>query len=178
VEKRKQQRTRKRLTCELVCGDARHAALVRDLSPGGLFVQTRVKLEPDTKIQVVFAAGPDVPAMQLEARVARQRQVPPRLQSSVPGGVGLELLDPPAGYRELLETFRTRDADEAAQEPELPEVARSGPTGVRTYRVRLVERDKPNARVVTVRAENVQGARARALTRVGRDWKIADIQEI
>jgi hypothetical protein len=32
--------------------------------------------------------------------------------------------------------------------------------------------------VVTVRSETMQGARARALARAGRQWKIADIQEI
>jgi hypothetical protein len=44
--------------------------------------------------------------------------------------------------------------------------------------VRLIQRGKPNANVFTVRSESLQGARARALARAGRDWKIADIQEI
>ena len=44
VEKRKQRRRRRRLTCELVVGDDRQAALVRDLSPRSLFVQTRMRI--------------------------------------------------------------------------------------------------------------------------------------
>ncbi len=50
--------------------------------------------------------------------------------------------------------------------------------GIRTFRVRLIQPGKPNASVFTVRSESLQGARARALARAGRLWKIADIQEI
>jgi PilZ domain len=178
VEKRKQQRARKRLTCELVWGASRHTALVRDLSRSGLFVQTRVKLEPGTRIQVVFAASGGFPGFEVEARAIRQRQIAPRLQPSVPGGVGLELIDPPDAFRELLEAGYARDAGEAPEKLERSDAGHAQATGVRTFRVRLVERDKPNARVLTVRAESVHGARARALARAGRDWKIADIQEI
>ena len=83
LEKRNQRRTRKRLTCELVIGESRQTVLVRDLSPEGLFVQTRAKVDPNG-----------------------------------------------------------------------------------------------HSSVFTVRAESMQAARARALSRAGRLWKIADIQEI
>ena len=52
------------------------------------------------------------------------------------------------------------------------------PWRVRTFRVRVSPRDKPGSRVITVRSESLHGARARALARAGRGWKIADIQEI
>ena len=50
--------------------------------------------------------------------------------------------------------------------------------GIRTFRVRLTQPGKPNANVVTVRSESMQGARARAVARAGRQWKIAEIEEI
>jgi hypothetical protein len=103
VDKRKQRRTRKRLTCELVIGESRQTVLVRDLSPEGLFVQTRAKVDPNGRIRLVFAAKEDLPAIEVEARVARKRITPPRLQSSVPSGVGLEVIDPSDDYYALVE---------------------------------------------------------------------------
>jgi hypothetical protein len=174
VEKRKQRRTRKRLTCELVIGSERHGAVVRDVAPTGLFVQTRIKLEPDTRVCVVISARAEQPELQLDARVARQRVVPPRLQSSVPGGVGLEVIDPPRSFQEFVAS-RIEPGAKAASSRAPQEKAGSG---VRTFRVRVKQRDKPNSRIITVRSESLHGARARALARAGRGWQIADIQEI
>jgi len=174
LEKRKQRRTRKRLSCELVIGESRETVLVRDLSPGGLFVQTRAKVDPSQRVRLVFSAQADLPGMELEARVMRKRHTPPRLQSSVPSGVGLEVLDPPAAYLELVE----RSAASGVQDGDSPSEDVPPGAGIRTFRVRMIQRGKPNANVFTVRSESLQGARARALARAGRDWKIADIQEI
>jgi hypothetical protein len=175
LEKRKQRRTRKRLTCELVVGESRQTVFVRDLSPEGLFVQTRARIDPNAKVCLAFAAQADLPAIELEVRVRRKRHTPPRLQSSVPSGVGLEVIDPPPAYLTLVERSATSGGVQDAEGPK--EDAAAG-SGIRTFRVRLIQRGKPNATVFTVRSESLQGARARALARAGRDWKIADIQEI
>ncbi len=174
MEKRRQRRTRKRLTCELVNGEDRQTVLVRDLSPEGLFVQTRAKLDPNGRILLRFAAAADLPEIEVEARVARKRVMPPRLQSSVPSGVGVEVIDPPDAYYALVE----RSVASGVQHGESP--TRDAPAGasLRTFRVRLIHPGKPQASVFTVRSESLQGARARALSRAGRSWKIADIQEI
>jgi len=174
LEKRKQRRTRKRMTCELVIGESRQTVLVRDLSPEGLFVQTRAKVDPNGRVRLVFAAKDDLPGVDVEARVARKRNTPPRLQSSVPSGVGLEVIDPSDAYFALVEQSVASGVQggEAVQE-EAPSSA-----GLRTFRVRLTQPGKSNATVFTVRSESMQGARARALSRAGRLWKIADIQEI
>ena len=174
MEKRKQRRTRKRLTCEIVIGETRQTVLVRDLSPEGLFVQTRSKVDPNAQVRLVFAAKDDLPAVDVEARVARKRITPPRLQSSVPSGIGLEVIDPSDAYYTLVE-LSVATGVQVAEAPK-EEVPAGG--GVRTFRVRLTQPGKPNASVVTVRSETMQGARARALARAGRQWKIADIQEI
>ncbi len=175
MEKRKQQRTKRRITCELVIGSHRYPAIVRDISPAGLFVQTRAKPEPSTVVELFFPAYDGQPEVRVKAGVARARIVPPRLQSAVPGGVGLELMDLPPAFQELL----ARRVDAAAGGRE-PDQKTDGPSdrAIRTYRVRVTERGKRNSRVLTVRSESTQGARARALAQAGRDWKIADIQEI
>jgi len=174
LEKRKQRRTRKRLTCELVIGESRQTVLVRDLSPEGLFVQTRAKVDPNARVRLVFSAQGDLPEMEFEARVTRKRHTPPRLQSSVPSGVGLEVIDPPSAYLTLVE----RSAASGVQDAEASKEDAASGAGIRTFRVRLIQPGKPRANVFTVRSESMQGARARALARAGRDWKIADIQEI
>jgi hypothetical protein len=89
--------------------------------------------------------------------------------------VGLEVIDPPPAYLTLVERSATSGGVQDAEG--LKEDAAAG-SGIRTFRVRLTQRGKPNANVFTVRSESLQGARARALARAGRDWKIADIQEI
>jgi hypothetical protein len=174
VEKRKQRRTRKRLTCELVIGESRETVLVRDLSPEGLFVQTRAKVDPNGRVRLVFAAKDDLPAIEVEARVARKRNTPPRLQSQVPSGVGLEVIDPSDAYYALVE----RSVASGVQDGEAPKEEVPAGAGIRTFRVRLTQPGKAKASVFTVRSESMQGARARALSRAGRHWKIADIQEI
>ncbi|MCH8083040.1 MAG: PilZ domain-containing protein [Myxococcales bacterium] len=174
MEKRKQRRTRKRLTCELVIGESRQTVLVRDISPEGLFVQTRAKVDPNARVRLVFAAKDDLPVIDVEARVARKRITPPRLQSSVPSGVGLEVIDPSDAYNTLVE----RSVASGVQVGEAPKEEVPAAAGVRTFRVRLIQPGKPKANVITVRSETMQGARARALARAGRQWKIADIQEI
>jgi hypothetical protein len=174
LEKRKQRRTRKRLTCELVIGESRQTVLVRDISPEGLFVQTRAKVDPNCTVRLVFAAKDDLPAIDVEARVARKRNTPPRLQQSVPSGVGLEVIDPSDAYFKLVE----HSVASGVQVGEAPKEKAPVAAGIRTFRVRLIQPGKPNANVFTVRSESMQGARARALSRAGRLWKIADIQEI
>jgi len=174
LEKRKQRRTRKRLTCELVIGESRQTVLVRDISPEGLFVQTRARVDPNSTVRLVFAAKDELPAIDVEARVARKRNTPPRLQSSVPSGVGLEVINPSDAYFMLVE----RSVASGVQVGEAPKEEVPAGTGIRTFRVRMTQPGKPNANVFTVRSESMQGARARALSRAGRHWKIADIQEI
>jgi hypothetical protein len=147
---------------------------VRDLSPEGLFVQTRAKVDPNGRVRLIFAAKEDLPAIEVEARVARKRITPPRLQASVPSGVGLEVIDPSDDYYALVE----RSVASGVQVGEAPKEEVPAGAGIRTFRVRLTQPGKPNASVVTVRSESMQGARARALARAGRQWKIADIQEI
>ena len=170
-ERRRRQRTKRQLTCEVVVGERRHPAIVRDASPLGMFVQTRAKPRVDSVVYLVFRARGRRPEIRVEAGVARERIVAPRLRSTVPNGLGLEFLDPPAALSELL--------DSTARDPE-PRDANDEPSrrSIRTFRIRLIRRDTSDWRMMTVRSESAPGARARALARAGLAWKIADFQEI
>ena len=172
VEKRRLQRSKQRLVCEIVVEGKSFPGIVRDLSRSGLFVQTRAKPETNSVVEVVFAAGDaSQPEIRLEAGVARQRDVQSGLQHSVPAGVGLEVLDPPETFFELVEA--------QSHAVETPSAQADGAAAVlRTFRVRLTQTGKPGSRIETIRCENAAGARARALSRAGRGWKITELQEI
>lgn len=172
MEKRRRERSKQRLVCELLVEGNRHPAIVRDLSRAGLFVQTRARPEPNSVVEVIFPAEGDAkPEIRVEAGVARLRSVATRLQHSVPAGVGLEVLDPPPAFLELV---KAQKADSHDLEP----TPGGSPQPLRTFRVRLTRDGAPGSKVLTVGCENAAGARARALTRAGRGWKIAEIQEI
>ena len=49
---------------------------------------------------------------------------------------------------------------------------------MRTFRVRLTELARTNLKVLTIRCESAESARARALARLGRGWKVADVREL
>lgn len=172
MEKRKRQRSVRRLTCELQVGDERFQAIVRDISPKGLFLQTRARPPEDSVVEVVFPAEAGRPEIRVEAGVARHRAVPPRLQAAVQSGLGLELLSPSPEF-EALAAQGVGDEAEAEVAPQAADDQR-----VRTYRVRVKQRGRANARVLTIRCGNPAAARARALAQAGRDWAIADIQEV
>lgn len=170
MEQRRRERAKQRLVCELLVDGNRHPAIVRDLSRAGLFVQTRAKPEPNSVVEVIFPGEGDA-EIRVEAGVARMRSVPSGLQRSVPAGVGLEVLDPPPAFLALVDGQSSNAGD--------PDTTSGGPPrAIRTFRARLTRDGVAESKVLTVRCENAAGARARALTRAGRGWKISEIQEI
>jgi hypothetical protein len=158
----------------LVLGATRFAGIVRDVSPAGLFVQTRRKLAANTVLEVLFPAEDERPAITIRVRVARRREVPPRLQASVGAGVGLEILEAPPAFQDLV----AKELAEVCAGPErIPRAGLGAPPPVRTYRVRVTEQGRPRSRVLTVHAESKHSARARALARAGRGWKVTEVDE-
>ena len=93
----------------------------------------------------------------------------------MPNAIGLELLDPPPALLDLLANTLGR---EPTPPPRAPKVEGPSDQAVRTFRIRLTERDKPTVKVLTIRCEGAKSARAHALARAGRGWKIAEVREI
>jgi hypothetical protein len=158
----------------LVVGATRFAGIVRDVSPAGLFVQTRPKLTANTVLEVLFPAEDDRLEITVRARVVRRREVPPRLQASVTGGVGLEILEAPPAFQDLV----AKELVEVCEGNEwIPREEPASPPPVRTYRVRVAEQGRTRSRVLTIHAESKHSARARALARAGRGWKVTEVDE-
>lgn len=196
MEKRRTSRIKHRLTCELVMDQQSYPAVVRDIAPTGLFVQTRQRPVPNSVIEVRFPATAGLPAFSIEVGVARHRNVHPRLQAEVQSGVGLEILGRPAEYLALASrvvapnatstTTATANADAIAHPTQRPAVQAIVTNGVkaaddqapRSYRVRLAAHGRSQPRTITVQASGVAAARARALSQAGPGWKVTQLEAI
>ena len=103
MEKRKKPRQPRRLSCELWIAGKRHSGFVRDVSEGGLYVQTRARATAGSEVEIVFAAEGARPELRVIARVARLDRISAHFAASRgAGGLGLEVLRPPRSLAPLL----------------------------------------------------------------------------
>jgi len=98
LERRDRPRVRRELPCTLLIEERRHRGLVRDLSTGGLFVETPGDLSPGSDAIVSFRT-PEGQRFVLETSVPHRRAVSHSLAAHSAGGVGLHIQAPPARYR-------------------------------------------------------------------------------
>ncbi len=175
MEKRRTNRVKHRLTCEIILDRQSHPAVVRDLAPTGLFVQTRQRPAPNSVVELRFPASAGLPAFAVEAGVARHRNVHPRLQAEIHGGIGLEILGRPPEYLALANRIVAPMGGAAGE----PGAAGDGEAQTpRSYRVRLAAHGRSHPRTITVQATSIQAARARALTQAGAGWKITEVEKL
>ncbi|MEN8181293.1 MAG: PilZ domain-containing protein [Myxococcota bacterium] len=116
MERRRGQRIKRRLPCEFLYGGHRHRGIVVDLSPGGLFLQTDIAVDPGSELEV-HLSGSRFPEIELRAVVARRRFTPAVLATMIRRGVGLRILEAPLAYYEALETVPVEGVEEAAAVP-------------------------------------------------------------
>ena len=102
MERRGSDRIRRRVPCAFEHEGERRAALVVDLSAGGLFLQTDAALALGSELTAPPPAGPAPPRLELRGRVMRRRFTPAVIASLLRRGVGIQLLAAPESYRELL----------------------------------------------------------------------------
>ena len=103
MDNRAAPRHKRRMTCELRYDGRKARGIVLDLSSSGLFVQTSARPAPGTIFHLMLEARGDTPELDLRVRVARQRRTEPRLAALVPPGLGLQILDAPTAYFDLVE---------------------------------------------------------------------------
>jgi PilZ domain len=191
MDKRRSNRTRHRLTCEIVVGRQAFPAVVRDIGPTGLFIQTRQRPAPNSVIELRFPPTAGLAGFQVEAGVARHRNVHPRLQLEVQSGVGLEILGRPPEFLALASRVAETKPDQAATVADRRQAdssaaatspaAQSGPARLvegelRRYRVRLAAHGRNAPKTLTIQATSLAAARARAISQLGAGWKITDVE--
>lgn len=167
MERRRHHRQARRLPCELWLGEARHTGIVRDVSEHGLFVQTRLRALPGAELELVFAAGGERPELRSMVRVARRDVLTAQFSTAGAGGLGLEVLEGPSPLRPLLEEAGFATAPVQADDA----------SSMRPFRVKVRQIQGPRSQTLQVRAPSAQSARARALQRAGRGWKVSEVSQ-
>lgn len=107
LERREMDRVGCRLECALLVAGKRHEALVRDLSPAGLRVQTAGELRCGAEV-VVSLAAPEGELFVLEASVREKRTVARSLSAVCVDAVVLRLRDPSPAWLRFVEAESRR----------------------------------------------------------------------
>jgi hypothetical protein len=168
VDKRRKPRQQRRLSCELHIAGKRHTGIVRDVSELGLYVQTRIKAAAGEPIELVFPAAGAQPEVRVQTRVVRHDRLSAHFATSGAGGLGLELIEESGALTPLLASAGFANG---APAPSGEAVA------LKPFRVKLVAIRGGGAQTVRVNAPGKEGARSRALARVGKGWKVSEVCE-
>jgi len=101
MDKRRRQRKKTRLPVRFGAGRTDRLGLITDASSQGFYLSTNTVLTKGTVVQVQVRVPGREPLL-LQGRVARSRRVASSLVMLSTGGMGVQLDDPPAGWREGL----------------------------------------------------------------------------
>lgn len=107
MEARQHKRIIVSFPAELVCNENRYASTIENLSEKGVYVVTapqggREHLTPDTLLQLKFQS-PSGEKYALNCRIIWSYRTPPH---GLTNSVGMEIINPPVPYRELLKTLK------------------------------------------------------------------------
>jgi hypothetical protein len=165
--RRRFDRKKRRIPCQLWVGEREHSALVLDLSPSGLFVQTHAKVQCGERLAVRLSyegAGLD-----LVVEVARTKPVPANLLTVAKGGIGVRIVSAPEEYFQLLDA---RLSERSTSEVELVPEREPGSH----FRVYVAQISGSRSRRLEIAAPNGETAATRALEELGDGWKILRIE--
>jgi PilZ domain len=168
-ERRRENRSRRRIPCDLEYEGHRITGIVLDVSHGGLFVQTSTKLSPGTAVRVLLRLGNAPEPIAVRCSVARQRSVPPRLASVARPGVGLRLLEAPPEYFAALSDPSFRPEGQGAADPEPA-------AGSPRFRVRVKQSGGSRSRTIEIAAESAELATAQVLSEIGEGWEVIETE--
>jgi hypothetical protein len=154
MDRRRSKRIKRRIPCQVVVDGEAHQGIVLDLSLHDMFVQTSATLSRSEQVEVVFPPDGPRPRIALRARVARRKQVPPRLVTITHPGLGLQILEAPPNYERMVK-----------REPFLPQ-----------FRVMVRQRGSPRSRILTIESGNEEEARESALSKTGTTWEVLEVE--
>jgi hypothetical protein len=171
-ERRRSRRIKKRTPCEIRVTEQWQPALVLDVSSNGLFVQTRIPIDPGTEVAVRLRLPGHSETIELRTAVARTRRTPARLASVTSAGVGLEIRAAPNAYYEFLAGIspgHEKPAPAPSPEPAPPKYQ---------FRVRANQTGSSRSRTLKVGADSPEEAKQLALRRLGEKWTVLDVEPV
>jgi len=161
-------RKKRRIPCQLWVGEREHSALILDVSPSGLFIQTHAKTQRSERLRIQFSHEDQL--LELKVEVVRIKTVPQNLLAAAKGGVGVRIVTAPEEYYTLLEGLgineRAKPTFELEREP-----------GLR-FRVHVAQIGGPRSRRVEVSAADADAAGVRALEEIGGGWKVLRVESV
>jgi hypothetical protein len=165
--KRVTNRKKRRMPCLLFVGQREHSALVLDLSPSGLFIQTHAKTHLDERVHIHLTHEEAV--LELIVEVVRMKQVPQNLLAAAKGGIGVRIVSAPEEYYGLLAALGITERNPQFElEPE---------PGQR-FRVHVAQIGGPRSRRVEIAAADEVSARGRVLEELGDGWKVLRVESL
>jgi len=99
MEKRDTHRAKKRVMVRYGVERPERTAFTKNLSEQGMHIQTNAVVKPGTRLQVELKFPDRTFAMW--GTVAWARRVPPQLAHTLPCGMGIAFIDPPAEWVEF-----------------------------------------------------------------------------
>jgi Tfp pilus assembly protein PilZ len=144
-DRRRYARSLQHMSCEMRVGVQRYFGVVLDQSPEGMFLETQKRLPIGTVVGLTLRVPERDDTLALCARVARGTD-------GAPTGLGLELIDPPAAYRELVAALSARE-----------------------FRVELKQTQGVETRLVLVRCGTEAEAAELVTAEIDESWKILSI---
>jgi hypothetical protein len=189
--KRRAERIKRRVTCELLLDGRSYRGIVLDLSATGVFVQTEATPAPGARLRLRFHT-PDRREFEVDVSVARRQVVPAQLASVVRGGLGLRVERPPEAYFQLIgmegvteerahgpgmATQIVQNQPAASAKAPAAEAPKPAPApALPEYRVRVKQTDGPRSRTLKLGATSPDDARKRALAELGRGWEVLSVE--
>ena len=191
------ERKRRQMPCTLTLDGRHHGGLILDLSPGGLFIQSRTKLKRGDQLEIQMTIPGVEGRVRMQVEVVRKVIVPTRLLKVAHGGVGVRIINAPEAYYQFMESLgitadsdsskpaqsKNPSADSAAAppvaelEPE-PEASDEPPAAQPRFRVRVKQTQGPRSRAVDVTAESEDDAQRQALADVGDGWIVLGVERV
>ncbi len=150
--------------CEIRTGRKRQQGTVTNLASDGLFVQTRSSIPHGTQVEVHVPQAEELLEMTVRAIVVRQCLLPNRSSELKRKGIGLRILQAPDAYYALVEREMKASEPPAPPDPSL-----------KSFRVRVAERESTVFRVLTVTTSSPEAAREELEDELGPGWQVLDV---
>jgi len=179
-ERRSHERIRVRFPCAVELGGRRGAGTVRDLSAGGLCVQTDMAVQEGDAIRLVLQPR-GRPSLEIQAMVWNLLGMRSRRSGDRSTRLGLVLSDATDDFLELLKCYERnpRTGAEPAQPApctrEQPAVKAELRAREQKHRVRVKQANGSRTRTLVVFAGTLAEAKERAIEETGSDWAVLDV---
>lgn len=180
-ERRSHPRIRVRFPCEVELRGVRGAGTVRDLSAGGLCVQTNVPAQEGDAIHLELQPR-GRPSLEIQALVWNLLGVRSRRSGECSARLGLVLSDASDAFLELLRSYEPAPPRRAAAPTQpapcfqkQPAAKTEPPEPEHQHRVRVKQSTSSRTRTLVVFAGSLAEAKERAVEETGDGWAVLDV---